>query len=91
MALLKLLAIVIHRLGCLILTPSPILTITVDERVPVSLSYKLYHALKDNEVEVQFIAYPVGGHFPGDPVHLRDVFRRWIDWIGEHFDRNDNP
>jgi prolyl oligopeptidase PreP (S9A serine peptidase family) len=30
---------------------------------------KLYHALKDNEVEVRFIAYPVAGDFPSDPVH----------------------
>jgi hypothetical protein len=28
---------------------------------PVSQSYKLYHALKDNEVEVRFIAYPSAG------------------------------
>jgi len=72
-------------------TPTLILSTTGDERVPVSQSYKLYHALKDNEVEVQFIAYPVGGHWPGDPVHLRDVFRRWIDWIGQHFDRVADP
>ena len=72
-------------------TPMLILSTTGDERVPVSQSYKLYHALKDNEVEVRFIAYPVGGHFPGDPVHQRDVFRRWIDWIEEHFDRQSNP
>ncbi len=56
-----------------------------DERVPISQSYKLYHALKDNKVEVQFIAYPVSGHWPGDPVHARDVRRRWLNWIADHF------
>lgn len=66
-------------------TPTLILATTGDERVTVSQSYKLYHALKDNDVEVRFIAYPVGGHFPNDPVHIRDLFRRWIDWIEEHF------
>ena len=45
----------------------------------VSQSYKLYHALKDNGDQVQFIAYPVGGHFPPDPVHQRDVSRRSVE------------
>ena len=66
-------------------TPTLILSDTGDERVTVSQSYKLYHALKDNGVEVRFIAYPVPGHFPSDPVHQRDVRRRWVEWIAEHF------
>jgi dipeptidyl aminopeptidase/acylaminoacyl peptidase len=66
-------------------TPTLILSNTGDERVPISQSYKLYHALKDNKVEVQFIAYPVSGHWPGDPVHARDVRRRWLNWIADHF------
>jgi dipeptidyl aminopeptidase/acylaminoacyl peptidase len=69
-------------------TPTLILSTTGDERVTVTQSYKLYHALKDNGVEVQFIAYPVPGHFPPDPVHQRDVSRRWIEWIEEHFERD---
>jgi dipeptidyl aminopeptidase/acylaminoacyl peptidase len=66
-------------------TPTLILSTTGDPRVTVTQSYKLYHALKDNGVEVQFIAYPTGGHFPPDPVHQRDIRRRWIDWIARHF------
>jgi dipeptidyl aminopeptidase/acylaminoacyl peptidase len=66
-------------------TPTLILSDTEDPRVTVTQSYKLYHALKDNGVQVQFIAYPIPGHFPADPVHQRDVFRRWIDWIDRHF------
>jgi len=66
-------------------TPTLILSDTGDERVPVGQSYELYHALKDNNVEVKFIAYPVPGHWPGDPVHARDVRRRWIEWIAVHF------
>ena len=54
--------------------------------MPVTQSYKLYHALKDNGVPVQFIAYPISGHFPADPVHRKDVYRRWIDWIKQHFE-----
>ena len=66
-------------------TPTLILSTTGDPRVTVTQSYKLYHALKDNGVPVKFIAYPVSGHFPPDPVHQRDVYRRWVDWIEEHF------
>ncbi len=69
----------------LIRTPTLILSTTGDPRVTVTQSYKLYHALKDNGVPVKFIAYPVSGHFPPDPVHQRDVRRRWVDWIAEHF------
>ncbi len=70
-------------------TPTLILHATGDERVTVSQSYKLYHALEDNGVETSFIAYPVSGHFPPDPVHRRDVRRRWVTWIAEHFERLD--
>lgn len=66
-------------------TPTLILSTTGDPRVTVTQSYKYYHALKDNNVPVQFIAYPTGGHFPPDPVHQRDVRRRWIDWIAKQF------
>jgi len=67
-------------------TPTLILSTTLDPRVTVTQSYKLYYALKDNKVPVEFIAYPVGGHFPGDPVHQRDIWVRWVDWIKTHFD-----
>jgi len=66
-------------------TPTLILSNTDDPRVPVTQSYKLYHALKDNGVPVQFIVYPLPGHFPADPVHQRDVYRRSIEWIERYF------
>ncbi len=62
-------------------TPTLILATTGDARVTITQSYKLFHALKDNDVPVQFIAYPVSGHFPGDPVRQKDVYRRWVDWL----------
>lgn len=64
--------------------PTLILANTGDVRVPTSQSYKLYHALRDNDVPVKFIAWPVGGHFPHDPVRAQDVQRRWIGWLDEH-------
>jgi dipeptidyl aminopeptidase/acylaminoacyl peptidase len=66
-------------------TPTLILSNTGDPRVTVTQSYKLYHALKDNGTPVQFIAYPIGGHFPADPIHQRDVRRRWAAWIAQRF------
>lgn len=62
-------------------TPTLILALTGDYRVPVTQSYRLYHALRDNGVPVKFIAYPLPGHNASDPVHQRDVNRRWIEWL----------
>jgi dipeptidyl aminopeptidase/acylaminoacyl peptidase len=60
-----------------------ILATTGDARVPVVQSYKLYRALLDFGVPVKFVAYPVPGHFPSDPIHVRDVMRRWVGWFAE--------
>jgi len=65
--------------------PTLIITDTGDTRVPATQSFEMYHALKDNGVETKFVAYPVGGHFPGDPIRSADVYRRWIEWIEGHF------
>jgi dipeptidyl aminopeptidase/acylaminoacyl peptidase len=64
--------------------PTLILSDTGDFRVTITQSYQLYHALKDNGVTTRFFAYPVGGHFPNDPVRQMDVYRRWSDWLLEH-------
>ena len=66
-------------------TPTLILSPTRDPRVTVTQSYKLFHALRDNDVPVEFIAYAIDGHFPPDPVHQRDVLDRWTAWIEQHF------
>jgi dipeptidyl aminopeptidase/acylaminoacyl peptidase len=65
-------------------TPTLIMSDTGDARVPIAPSYQLYHALKDNGVPVKFIAYPVAGHFSDDPVRYQDVYRRWLDWLGQY-------
>lgn len=67
--------------------PMLILATTGDARVPIVQSYKLYSALKDFGVPVTFVAYPVAGHFPSDPVHIRDVSRRWVGWFAERLTR----
>jgi dipeptidyl aminopeptidase/acylaminoacyl peptidase len=65
-------------------TPTLILCDTGDFRVPITESYEMYHALRDNGVTVKFFAYPVAGHFPGDPVRTADVFTRWINWLNQY-------
>jgi dipeptidyl aminopeptidase/acylaminoacyl peptidase len=65
-------------------TPTLILHDTGDARVTITQGYSLYHALKDNGVPVKFIAYPVAGHFPGDPVRAMDVDRRWVEWMDQY-------
>ncbi len=67
-----------------ITTPTLILSDVGDQRVPIPQSYEMYHALKDRGTPVEFWAYPVGGHFPGDPVRAFDVDRRWIEWIARY-------
>ena len=67
-----------------ITTPTLILCDTGDARVPITQSYLMYHALKDNGVQVKFVAYPVPGHFPADPVRSMDVFRRWVQWLDQY-------
>jgi dipeptidyl aminopeptidase/acylaminoacyl peptidase len=62
-------------------TPTLILSDTRDQRVPVSQSYVLYHALKERGVPVQFTAFPRYGHFPTDPVGQESVLRAWTGWI----------
>lgn len=67
-------------------TPTLILANTGDIRVPVTNAYHHYRALKDNQVPVKFIAYPLRGHTVGDPVNQRDLNRRWVQWIRERFE-----
>jgi dipeptidyl aminopeptidase/acylaminoacyl peptidase len=61
--------------------PTLIMSDTGDYRVTITQSFKLYHALKDAGVTTTFIAYPIPGHNPSDPVRQRDVQRRWLGWL----------
>jgi dipeptidyl aminopeptidase/acylaminoacyl peptidase len=65
-------------------TPTLILSTTGDARVPVTQSYRLFHALRDNGVSVRFVAYPVSGHYPGDPGRRKDLAKRWVDWLDQY-------
>ena len=65
-------------------TPTLILSDTGDSRVPITQSYEMFRALTNRGTTTRFFAYPVGGHFPGDPVRSQDVDRRWIEWIVDY-------
>jgi len=65
-------------------TPTLILSTTGDARVPITQSYRLYHALRDNGVPVRFVAYPVSGHYPADPARRKDVAKRWVAWLDQY-------
>jgi dipeptidyl aminopeptidase/acylaminoacyl peptidase len=65
-------------------TPTLILHDTGDVRVPIVEDYEFYHALRDRGTPVQFVAYPVEGHFPGDPIRGEDIYRRWLAWL-DHY------
>ncbi|HEV2533385.1 S9 family peptidase [Phenylobacterium sp.] len=69
--------------------PTLIMSDVGDWRVTTTQAYKLYHALRDNKVPVSFVAYPVPGHSPADPIRARDVWRRWAAWLQTHL--NDGP
>lgn len=62
-------------------TPTLILSNTGDARVPITQSFAMYRALKDNGVTTQFIAYPLSGHSPDDPTHQSDVDKRYVAWF----------
>jgi dipeptidyl aminopeptidase/acylaminoacyl peptidase len=64
--------------------PTLILHDTGDTRVPIANSYELFRVLKDNGVITQFIAYPISGHSPADPIRSRDVRKRWVEWIAKY-------
>lgn len=66
-------------------TPTLILSDSGDNRDPSATSYSFFRALKDNHKDVTFVAYPVNGHFPRDPVRSLDVWTRWFDYIAKHF------
>jgi dipeptidyl aminopeptidase/acylaminoacyl peptidase len=64
--------------------PTLIMSDVGDWRVTNTQAYKLYHALKDNGVTVKFVAIPVSGHFPSDPIRTRDIWRRWTAWLVQY-------
>ncbi|HJQ35689.1 MAG TPA: S9 family peptidase [Thermoanaerobaculia bacterium] len=68
-----------------ITTPTMIMSNTGDVRVPVVQSYQMYRALRDNNVPTKFIAFPISGHNPEDPLRQIEIEKRYIEWFTEYF------
>ncbi|HEV2306250.1 MAG TPA: S9 family peptidase, partial [Candidatus Acidoferrales bacterium] len=65
-------------------TPLLLLHDVRDPRVSITNSFEFFHALRDRGRPVKFIAFPVVGHFPPDPVHQMQVYKDWSGWMVEH-------
>lgn len=61
-------------------TPVMILGGEADERVPISQSYELFHALKRLGVETEMVVYPGAGHSPREPEYVLDIMKRHLNW-----------
>jgi dipeptidyl aminopeptidase/acylaminoacyl peptidase len=62
-------------------TPTLIMSDAGDFRVPTPLAYEFYHEIRATGTPVEFVIFPVTGHFPSDPVRAEDVNRRWEAWF----------
>jgi dipeptidyl aminopeptidase/acylaminoacyl peptidase len=65
-------------------TPLLLLHDVRDPRVSITNSFEFFHALRDRGRPVKFIAFPVVGHFPPDPVHQLQVYGDWAGWMDQH-------
>jgi dipeptidyl aminopeptidase/acylaminoacyl peptidase len=65
-------------------TPTLILSNTGDERVPISQSYTYFRALQDNAVDSKFIAFPIAGHIPTDPIRTKEMNRFILEWLDKY-------
>lgn len=64
--------------------PTLILGTVMDTNVPLVQAFEWYHALRDNGVPVEFYAYPIASHVPGDIAQVTDMYRRWIGWLQKY-------
>ncbi|EOZ96630.1 tolB protein precursor [Indibacter alkaliphilus LW1] len=61
--------------------PTLILSNTEDERVPISQSYKYFRVLQDIGTETKFMAFPVSGHYPADPLRQKEIQKYILGWL----------
>lgn len=64
--------------------PTLILANIGDPRVPVTQSYKLYHALVDNGTITKFIGWPIAAHNASDPITLMERDKLWLNWMNTY-------
>jgi dipeptidyl aminopeptidase/acylaminoacyl peptidase len=64
--------------------PTLVMANLEDFRVPPVQAFELFHALKDNGVETDFVAFQGRTHASSDPVNARERTRLWIEWVKTH-------
>jgi len=67
-----------------ITTPTLIWSSTGDPLVPVSMSYAMFHALKDNGVPVKFSVFSSQTHGPSTFRDAEDLTNLWVDWLDRY-------
>jgi dipeptidyl aminopeptidase/acylaminoacyl peptidase len=66
--------------------PTLVMANLEDFRVPPVQAFELYHALKDNGIETEFVGFQGRTHASSDPVNARERTRLWIEWVKRHIE-----
>lgn len=67
-----------------IVTPTFIWSTTRDPVVPVTMSYALFHALRDNHRPVKFVVFDAPTHGPDTPRNTEELTAMWLDWLDRY-------
>jgi dipeptidyl aminopeptidase/acylaminoacyl peptidase len=67
-----------------ITTPTLIWSTNGDTTVPVTMSYSLFHALRDRGMPVKFAVFPGKTHGPSNVVQTADLTDLWTGFLDEH-------
>jgi dipeptidyl aminopeptidase/acylaminoacyl peptidase len=65
-------------------TPTLIWGTAGDTVVPVTMSYALFHALRDRKVPTKLIVFPSASHGPADPAETEDLTDAWLAWLDRY-------
>ncbi len=63
-------------------TPTLVMGGEIDWNVPIQNSEQLYQALKRLGVDTQLVVYPDEYHTISRPSYKRDLYTRYLDWLG---------
>lgn len=65
-------------------TPTMLMSCAKDDRVPVAHSFKFYRAIQDYGNECRLIVLPTQGHYPSDPLGIKERYRIWQEWLDKY-------
>jgi dipeptidyl aminopeptidase/acylaminoacyl peptidase len=67
-----------------ITTPTLIWGTTRDPVVPVTMSYALFHAMRDNGKTVKFVVFDASTHGPDTPLKTAELTDLWLGWLDRY-------